>query len=60
MNKKLEVKPKSPSPKPRAETHRRRSDDNRVRYAHTLQGYEQALKLLQAQKFEKARPCLKR
>ena len=53
MTKKLEVKPKSPSatPKNRART----LDDQQQRFAHTLLGYEQALKLLQTQKYDKAK-----
>jgi tetratricopeptide (TPR) repeat protein len=53
MTKKLEVKPKSPSTK--AEPRTNASDEQHARYAHTLQGYEQALRLLQTQKFEKAK-----
>jgi tetratricopeptide (TPR) repeat protein len=61
MTKKLEVKPKSPSPKPKVET---RGDSPReqhqVLFAQILQGYEQALRLLQAQKYDKARPLLEK
>ena len=53
MTKKLEVKPKSPSAK--AESHRNSHDELQVRFAHTLLSYEQALKLLQTQKFDKAK-----
>jgi tetratricopeptide (TPR) repeat protein len=60
MNKKLDANPKSPSAKPRAEAHKSAPDEQKVRYAHTLQGYEQALKLLQTQKFEKARTLLEK
>jgi tetratricopeptide (TPR) repeat protein len=55
MNKKLDANPKSPSGRPRGEAHKSPSDEQKVRFAHTLQGYEQALKLLQTQKFERAR-----
>lgn len=54
MTKKLEVKPKSPSAKdePRKSS---QQEEPQARFAQTLQGYEQALKLLQTQKFEKAK-----
>jgi tetratricopeptide (TPR) repeat protein len=55
MNKKLEVKPKSPSATPKAEPRKNAPDEQQQRFAHTLQGYEQALKLLQTQKFDKAK-----
>jgi tetratricopeptide (TPR) repeat protein len=55
MTKKLDVKPKSPSVKTRAESRKDAPDDHQVRFAHTLQGYEQALKLLQTQKYDKAK-----
>ena len=55
MTKKLEVKPKSPSATPKVESRKSALDDQQQRFAHTLQGYEQALKLLQTQKFEKAK-----
>jgi tetratricopeptide (TPR) repeat protein len=55
MTKKLDVKPKSPSPKPKADPRKDAADEYQVRFAHTLQGYEQALKLLQTQKYEKAK-----
>ena len=55
MNKKLEVKPKSPSATPKAESRKSAPDEQQQRFAHTLQGYEQALKLLQTQKFDKAK-----
>jgi len=60
MTKKLEVKPKSPSPNLKIETHRDSPNEHQVLFAHTLQGYEQALRLLQAQKYEKARPLLEK
>jgi tetratricopeptide (TPR) repeat protein len=55
MTKKLEVKPKSPSANSKAEAHKTAPDELQVRFAHTLQGYEQALRLMQTQKFEKAK-----
>jgi tetratricopeptide (TPR) repeat protein len=60
MTKKLEVKPKSPSAKVKAEPRRVVPDEHQVLFAHTLQGYEQALKLLQAQKYEKAKSLLEK
>lgn len=55
MIKKLEVKPKSPSAKPKAEARKTAINDRKVLFVHTLQSYEHALKLMQTQKFEKAR-----
>jgi tetratricopeptide (TPR) repeat protein len=55
MTKKLDVKPKSPSAKTKAELRKDAPDEHRVRFAQTLQGYEQALKLLQLQKYDKAK-----
>jgi tetratricopeptide (TPR) repeat protein len=55
MLKKPELNPRSHSAKPKAEAHRNAPDEQKVRFAHALQGYEQALKLMQTQKFEKAR-----
>jgi tetratricopeptide (TPR) repeat protein len=55
MTKKLEVKPKNSSAKSKADLHKSAADEHQARFAQTLQGYEQALKLLQAQKFEKAK-----
>ena len=55
MTKKLEVKPKSPAARSKAEPAKSAPDDQQVRFAQALQAYEQALKLLQTQKFEKAR-----
>ena len=57
MNKKLDANPKSPSAKPKAEAHKSAPERTKCAIAHTLQGYEQALKLLQTQKYEKARRC---
>ena len=53
MTKKLEVKPKSPSAK--AEPRTNSQGDSEARFAQTLLGYEQALKLLQTQKYDKAK-----
>jgi tetratricopeptide (TPR) repeat protein len=53
MTKKLEAKPKSPSTK--AEPRTTAADEQQARFAVTLQGYEQAVRLLQTQKFEKAK-----
>jgi len=55
MTKKLEVNPKSASAKARAEARNSAPDEHQQRFAHSLQSYEQALKLLQTQKFEKAK-----
>lgn len=60
MTKKLEVKPKSPSARVKAEPRRVAPDERQVRFAHALQGYEQALKLLQAHKYEKAKSVLQK
>jgi len=60
MTKKLEVKPKSPSAKPKAEPRKNAQDEHHVRFAQALQGYEQALKLLQTQKYEKAKVLLEK
>jgi tetratricopeptide (TPR) repeat protein len=54
MTKKLEVKPKSPA-QIKADAHKNAANEHQARFAHTLQGYEQALRLLQTQKFEKAK-----
>jgi len=55
MTKKLDVKPKSPSAKPKAESRKAAPNEQQVRFAHTLQSYEQALKLLQIQRYDKAK-----
>jgi tetratricopeptide (TPR) repeat protein len=60
MTKKLEVKPKSPSASHKVESRKNAPDDQQQRFAHTLQSYEQALKLLQTQKFDKARALFER
>jgi tetratricopeptide (TPR) repeat protein len=60
MTKKLEVKPKSPSAKSGTEPRKNAPDELQVRFSQTLQGYEQALKLLQAQKFDKAKSLLEK
>ena len=56
MSKKLEVKPKNPATTPRKDG----PEDPQARFALTLQGYEQALKQLQAQKYDKAKPLLEK
>ncbi|MDR3763746.1 MAG: hypothetical protein P4M01_06580 [Acidobacteriota bacterium] len=56
MTKKLEVKPKSPTAAARKDG----QDDSQARFALALQSYEQAQKLLQTQKFDKARPLLEK
>jgi tetratricopeptide (TPR) repeat protein len=58
MSKKLDVKLKSPNA--RSETNSDELEDPRVRFAQALQSYEQALKQLQAQKFDKAKPLLEK
>jgi tetratricopeptide (TPR) repeat protein len=55
MTKKLDVKPKSPSVKTKADSRKDAADEQQVRFSHTLQGYEQGLKLLQTQKYDKAK-----
>jgi tetratricopeptide (TPR) repeat protein len=55
MNKKAEVKPKSPSAQARAEARDSAQNEHRARFAESLQSYEQALKLLQAQKYDRAK-----
>jgi tetratricopeptide (TPR) repeat protein len=60
MTKKLDTKPKSPSPKPNPEPRRDAPDDSQTRFSQTLQNYEQALKLLQTHKFEKAKSLLEK
>jgi tetratricopeptide (TPR) repeat protein len=55
MTKKLEVNPKGASAKSKGEPRKNAPDESQVRFNHTLQGYEQALKLMQTQKFEKAK-----
>ena len=60
MNKKLEAKPKSPSGKSRSEALGSAAEENQQRFKEALQNYEQALRLLQSQKFEKAKALLQR
>ena len=55
MTKKLEANPKTPSAKPKSDPRRSAADEQQQRFAQCLQSYEQGLKLLQAQKFEKAK-----
>jgi tetratricopeptide (TPR) repeat protein len=60
MTKKLEVKPQSPSGKPRSGAAASAAEEHQQRFAHSLQNYEQALKFLQAQKFDKSKPLLEK
>jgi tetratricopeptide (TPR) repeat protein len=60
MTKKLDVKPKSPSAKATVESRKEAPDEPQVRFSQTVQNYEQALKLLQTHKFEKAKLLLER
>ena len=55
MTKKLDLKPKSPAAKTRTEALKNASRESQARFAQTLQGYEQGLRLLQTQKFDKAK-----
>jgi tetratricopeptide (TPR) repeat protein len=59
MTKKTDVKAKSPaSPRSKGETRKPAPSEQQVLYAQTMQAYEQALKLFQVKKFEKACPLL--
>src|ERR1700694_1645407 len=60
MTKKLEVKAKSPSANPSTDSRKDAANELHARYSHSLQSYEQALKLLQTQKFEKAKILLEK
>jgi tetratricopeptide (TPR) repeat protein len=60
MTKKLEVKPKSPSAKSKADSANGAHQEQQQRFAQSLQSYEQALKLLQTQKFDKAKVFLEK
>jgi tetratricopeptide (TPR) repeat protein len=60
MTKKLDTKPKSPSAKPAAELRKDSHDESQARFSQTVQSYEQALKLLQTQKFDKAKVLLEK
>jgi tetratricopeptide (TPR) repeat protein len=60
MTKKLEVNPKSPSAKPKSEARKSAANEQQQRFANSLQSYEQALRLLQAQKFDKAKVLFER
>ena len=55
MTKKLDVNPKSPSAKAKSDPRRCAANEQQQRFAQCLQSYEQGLKLLQTQKFEKAK-----
>jgi tetratricopeptide (TPR) repeat protein len=55
MNKKIDVKPKSPSSKSKADSREDDPTNQQARFAQTLQCYEQALRLMQAQKYDKAK-----
>jgi tetratricopeptide (TPR) repeat protein len=60
MTKKVEVKPKGPSSKSRSEALGNPADEYQQRFRESLQSYEQALKLLQGQKFDKAKLLLQK
>ena len=60
MTKKLEAKPKSPSAKLRSEALNSAAEEHQQRFAPALQSYEQALRLLQTQKFDKAKALLQK
>jgi tetratricopeptide (TPR) repeat protein len=55
MTKKLDANPKHSSGKSSSELRKSAADERQHRFAQALQGYEQALRLLQSQKFDKAR-----
>jgi tetratricopeptide (TPR) repeat protein len=59
MTKKLEVNSQSASAKPRSVA-ANASDEHQRRFAQVLQDYEQALKFLQTQKFDKAKALLEK
>jgi len=56
MTKKVAVKPKGPSGKPGGSA----AEEHQQRFAQSLQSYEQALRLLQTQKFDKAKGLLQK
>jgi tetratricopeptide (TPR) repeat protein len=60
MTKKLEVKPKSPAAKSRSDARSGAAEEQQHRFAQALQSYEQAQRLLQSQKFDKAKPLLEK
>jgi tetratricopeptide (TPR) repeat protein len=55
MTKKLEAKSKIPSAKAKTEPRDAAQEEYQARFDQALQNYEQALKLLQVQKFEKSK-----
>jgi tetratricopeptide (TPR) repeat protein len=55
MNRKLDVKVKGSSTKTSSTPRKNVADERQQRFAQILQGYEQALRLLQAQKYDKAK-----
>lgn len=60
MNKKLDVKPKSPVIKPKLDAHGEAVEDPQVRFSAALLNYELGLKQMQAQKYDKAVPLLEK
>jgi tetratricopeptide (TPR) repeat protein len=56
MTKKVDVKPKGPSGKSGGSA----AEEHQQRFAQSLQNYEQALRLLQTQKFDKAKGLLQK
>jgi tetratricopeptide (TPR) repeat protein len=60
MTKKLDIRTKSPSAKPTVDPRKDGHDESHARFSQTVQSYEQALKLLQTQKFDKARVLLEK
>jgi tetratricopeptide (TPR) repeat protein len=60
MTKKLDVKPKNSSAKAGSDALNSAAEEHQQRFEQALQTYEQALKLLQAQKFDKAKPLLQK
>ena len=60
MTKKLDVKPNSPSGKSASDPAKDAAAEQKARMTQALHSYEQALKLLQAQKYEKAKPLFEK
>ena len=60
MTKKVEVKSKGPSGKSRSEALGSAAEEHQQRFKESLQNYEQALRLLQSQKFDKAKALLQK
>ena len=60
MTKKVEVKPKSASGKSKSDSAGSAAEEYQQRFAQSLQDYEQALRLLQSQKFDKAKTLLQK